>query len=339
MKSFTSTLIFIITSSFYSHSQKIGVVANDYTHFQTTLKKDTIDFVIADTSFTVKKPILLFCQGSLPMPLFFDFPEQGTMPVTLSNFDVESMKRKYHVVVISMPKTPLIVGPDHLNKSHCYVTDTTKEYSFHPDFLPADFLENYVNRANAVIHFLSKQKWINTEQLVVAGHSQGSHVALELAAHNKKVTQVGLFGFNPLGRIDQYIRKARKDAEAGEITWVEADSIQNGIYDWYKDIQKEDTTKIKTYNFPWNSFSKSQVSTLVELNIPIYIAYGSEDINGDFCDIIPLYFIEKKKTNLTLKRFPNLEHNFFPIKEDGSPVYEKGEWKEVMNAFVEWSLL
>ncbi len=313
-------------------------IAEGYTHFQTTLKKDTIDFVVAETNLTVKKPVLLFCQGSQPVPLFFDFPDQGIIPVTLNNFDVSEMKKNYHVVVISMPKTPVTVGWDHLNKQYNYVLDTASEYSYDPEFVKADYLENYVARANQVLKYLSKQKWVDNEQLVVAGHSQGSHVALGLAHANKNVTHLGLFGFNPLGRIDQYIRLARKQAEAGEITWQQADSIQKEHYEEYQSYYKPDSTQYSAFANSWKSFSKSQLNELINLEIPVYIAYGSNDINGDFCDLLPLYFIEKGKSNYRVLRYPNLEHNFFPIDKNGNPDYQNGRWFVVMNEFVFWSV-
>jgi pimeloyl-ACP methyl ester carboxylesterase len=313
-------------------------IAEGYTHFQTTLKKDTIDFVVADTNLTVKKPVLLFCQGSQPVPLFFDFPDQGIIPVALNNFDVNEMKKHYHVVVISMPKTPVTVGWDHLNKQYNYVLDTASEYSYDPEFVKADYLENYVARANHVLKYLSKQKWVDNEQLVIAGHSQGSHVALGIAHANKNVTQLGLFGFNPLGRIDQYIRSARKQAEAGEITWQHADSIQKEIYEEYQSYNKPDITQNSYFANSWKSFSKSQLSELVNLKIPVYIAYGSNDINSDFCDLLPLYFIEKGKSDNKVIRYPNLEHNFFPIDKNGYPDYQNGKWYWVMNSFISWSV-
>lgn len=317
--------------------QRKNIIANDYSHFQLTLKKDTIDFVVADTNFNIKKPILLFCQGSLPVPLFFDLPNQGIFPVPLNNFDVSEMKRHYHVVVISMPKTPVIVGLDHLNKSYNYVLDTAQENSYSPDFIKSDYLDNYVVRANRVLQFLSKQKWVDRNQLVVAGHSQGSHVALEIACANKNVTQLGLFGFNPLGRIDQYIRMLRKQAEAKEISWEQADSIQLTVLNDYASYYHDDLTEDETFAKSWVSFSKSQVNKLIELKTPVYIAYGSNDINGDFCDLLPLYFIEQRKTNYKVLRYPNLEHNFFPIDENGQTDYQNGKWKIVMNEFIKWS--
>lgn len=314
-------------------------IAEGYTHFQTILKKDTIDFVVAETDLTVKKPVLLFCQGSQPVPLFFDFPDQGIIPVTLNNFDVSEMKKNYHVVVISMPKTPVTVGWDHLNKQYNYVLDTANEYSYSPEFTKADFLENYVARANQVLKYLSKQKWVDNEQLVVAGHSQGSHVALGLAHANKNVTHLGLFGFNPLGRIDQYIRSARKQAESGEITWKQADSIQKNKFEEYQSYYNQKDQQNSSFSISLKSFSKSQLIELINLKIPVYIAYGSNDINSDFCDLLPLYFIEKGKTNYKVLRYPNLEHNFFPIDKNGNPDYQNGKWYWVMNDFILWSNL
>jgi pimeloyl-ACP methyl ester carboxylesterase len=319
-------------------SQRKNNIANDYSHFQLILKKDTIDFVIADTNFNIKKPILLYCQGSQPVPLFFNFPYQGIIPVSLNNFDVNEMKKNYHVVVISMPKTPVIVGADHLNKSYNYVLDTTQENSYSPDFSKADYLDNYVVRANYVIQFLCKQKWVDLNQLVIAGHSQGSHVALEIAHTNKKVTHLGLFGFNPLGRIDQYIRVSRKQAESKEISWQQADSIQREVVNEYASYYKNDLSVDGSFVKSWVSFSKSQLNKLKVLKIPVYIAYGSNDINGDFCDLLPLYFIEEGKINYQVIRYPNLEHNFFPINENGQPDYQNGKWHIVMNEFIKWSI-
>ena len=331
-------LSLIVNVFLFGQSSTHPKIAEGYTHFQTTLKKDTIDFVVAETDLTVKKPVLLFCQGSQPVPLFFDFPDQGIVPVTLNNFDVSEMKKNYHVVVISMPKTPVTVGWDHLNKQYNYVLDTASEYSYDPEFTKADYLENYVARANQVLKYLSKQKWVDNEQLVVAGHSQGSHVALGIAHANKNVTHLGLFGFNPLGRIDQYIRSARKQAESGEITWQQADSIQKDTYEEYQSYYKPDSTQTSPFANSWKSFSKSQLNELVDLKIPVYIAYGSNDINSDFCDLLPLYFIEKGKSNYEVLRYPNLEHNFFPIDKNGNPDYQNGRWFVVMNSFVNWSV-
>jgi hypothetical protein len=56
--------LFIFSLTIYVHlfgQSSKPKIAEGYTHFQTTLKKDTIDFVVAETDFSVKKPVLLFC--------------------------------------------------------------------------------------------------------------------------------------------------------------------------------------------------------------------------------------------------------------------------------------
>lgn len=68
------------------------------------------------------------------------------------------------------------------------------------------------------------------------------------------------------------------------------------------------------------------------------MAYGSHDIIADYCDLLPLYFIEKNKTNYVLKRYPQLDHNFFEVEENGKVNHDKAHWPEVMNSFIDWSV-
>lgn len=335
MKFFTFlSFIFIALNSF---TQNKGILAGQYTHFELTGKKDTIDFVVADTSLTETKPVLLFCQGSQPVPLFLTFESYGIVPIALSNFDLETMKKHYHVVVISMPKTPLVVGQDHLNASFHYVTDTSDQVSYASEYLEADYLENYVDRGNKVIRYLRKQSWVDKENIVVCGHSQGARVAVAIAASNKRVTKLGLFGYNPMRRIDQVVWSYRKQAQNGQITWEKADSLQQEQYEFYQLLQDQDAVEKDNGLKTWASFSTSSISELSRLKIPVYIAFGSADEIAEYCDLLPLYFAETNKVDYVLRRYPNLEHNFFPLDENGRPVYKEGKWKEVMNAFINWS--
>lgn len=325
---------FVVTLSTFGQTRIEGT---SYTHFQIKSQKDTIDFVIADTNLNVSKPLLLFCQGAQPVPLFFDFDEQGIFPVTLNNFNIEELNKEYHVAVISMPKTPLIVGREHLNNQYNYVTDTTNQNSYSIEYLKADYSENYVLRANKVLKFLRKQNWIVSSKIVVSGHSQGARIAVGIASSNKNITHLGLFGYNPNGRIDQSIRQIRKNAEAGKISWEKADSLQKEQYDFYELIQNPDSIEAHPSLTSWKSFSEPTINKLTELKIPVFIAYGSQDVGAELCDLLPLLFIENGKKNFHLKRYHNLDHNFFPIDEDGRPNHAEGKWIIVMNEFIKWT--
>lgn len=335
MTHFKILFLYLSFSHFLMCQERIN--GTEYLHFELKFKSDTIDFVVADTSLISKKPILLFCQGSQPVPLFVDYGERGVFPVSLNNFDVKSMKEFYHVVVISMPKTPLIASEKNLNKSYNFVTDSSIQNSYAKEYLEADYLENYVKRANHILRFLKKQDWVDNSKLVVAGHSQGSRIAVKLATVNKNISQIGLFGFNPLRRIDGVIYNYRIAAQQGQRSWEEVDSLQNQYYSFFNEFQNEELLKKEASLRSWKSFSTNSINELLSLKIPIYIANGSNDYATFYCDLLPLYFTEKEKNNLTLKRYPNLEHNFFEVDGSGNVNYSQGHWSEVMNEFIKWS--
>lgn len=326
--------LFAITIGSFFFAQE-NVKGTSYTHFQIKSKKDTIDFVIADTNLNSKKPILLWCQGSQPVPLFIE--SQGkTFPSALGNFDIAELNSKYHVVVVSKPHTPLSVDVNLLNKQYNYITDTSKQYSYSVDYLLDNYAENYVRRANTVLKYLAKQKWIDDREIMLAGHSEGSRVAVEIAHQNKNITKLGLFGYNPNNRLEQAIRQARKDAENNLITWGKADSITQEQIEFYMKIQNKDSVKANPGLVSWESFAHGSLEKLIHLKIPIYIAYGSDDIVADYCDLLPLDFIENKKADYTIKRYPNLDHNFFPTDENGQTDYQNGQWISVMHEFLIW---
>lgn len=86
------------------------------------------------------------------------------------------------------------------------------------------------------------------------------------------------------------------------------------------------------------SLSQPSIQALTQLKIPVNIAYGSQDIVADYCDLLPLYFIENDKSNFVIKRYSNLEYNFLPVQSDGQPDHSQGKWPEVLNSFVNWSI-
>jgi pimeloyl-ACP methyl ester carboxylesterase len=339
MKKIQATLIllFLIQTSF---GQNLNIINNEAILFSLKQKNDTIDFILVGTKLEEKKPVFLFCQGSLPLPLFVK-PEKEKMWMFgggITNFDINEIKKNYHLIVISMPKTPVIVEEKNLNKSYCYIPDPSEPEKFSEEYIKADYLKNYANRANEVLKFLRKQKWVNNSKLIVAGHSQGSKVATLITLNNKNITHLGLFGSNPFGRIDQQIREERKKAESKQITWEEADKRMEETYQMYRDSYSPDIVKKDNYLIAWKSFSRPLINDWLKIKIPTYLAYGTNDIASDLCDLVPLFYIQNSKNNLTYKRYLNLEHNFFEVNADGRANYDKEHWTEVMNEFVKWTI-
>jgi len=331
-------ILFILSFTFSSYGQIGKVIENKVTIFSIEEQKDTINFIVIDTLLNEKKPLFLWCQGSLPIPLFCEIENYGNyfFGGGISNFNYEEISKNYHLVVISMPKTPVVAKKENINKQYQFVPNIEKPNEYSPEYINANYLENYVNRANTVLNFLNNKDWVDTTKLIIAGHSQGTKVATKIALNNKSVTHLGLFSANPFGRIDQMIRTARLNAQLGKISWVEADSTMNRYYQLYKDANNIDSLKVNPGLIAWKTFSETYYDDWLQLNIPIYLAYGTEDRTADLCDLMPLFFIEQGKNNLTLKRYIGLEHNFFETIENGRTNHEKGHWKQVMNEFLKW---
>jgi hypothetical protein len=331
--------ILLISLSQLTFSQKGKIINNQSTSFKISDKNEKIEFNVFDTELTQKKPIFLWCQGSLPYPIYVNSKEEGIWLIGggISNFDVSKIVKNYHLVIISMPQTPLIADEKEINESYWYFGNSKDKNIPTLEFQKVDYLENYVNRGLKVLKFLKKQNWVDNSKLIVAGSSQGSKVATKIAVANKNVTKLGLFSANPFGRIDQNIRDYRKDAEQNRITWDKANEGIEKEYQIFRDAYDPKKLAEKPNLIAWKSFSVPLLDDWLNLNKPIYLAYGTHDIASDLNDIVPLYFIREHKDNLTLKRYLNLEHNFFAV-ENGRPNHEKPHWEGVMNDFVAWTL-
>lgn len=334
-----SILIFsLLFCSVNGFGQSGELIENKAINFSIEQEKDTIEFIIVDTLLEEKKPVFLWCQGSLPVPLFCEIENFGYyfFGGGVSNFNYQEIANQYHLVIISMPKTPILARKENLNSGFQYIPNPEEPNQFLTEYIEADYLDNYVNRALVVLEFLRQQNWVDNEKLVVTGHSQGTKIATKIAIRNDDVTHLGLFAANPFGRIDQYVREARLNAQLGKISWEKADSLMNDNYEFYKQVNNQDSITSNPSLNAWKTFTQTYYDDWLTLDIPIYLAYGTEDRTSDLCDIVPLFFIEKGKDNLTIKRYLGLEHNFFELNENGRANHEKGHWKEVMEEFIKW---
>ena len=337
MKYIIITITILFTLNFFAQNK--GIIYNKAIHFHLQEKNDTIDFIVVDTLLDKKKPIFLFCQGSLPHPLFFEIKNKVFMyGGGISNFDIDTIKEHYHLIVISKPNTPIYADKKHLDNNYCYIPNPSNKNEYSEEYLKNDYVENYVNRANRVLKYLLKQKWVDKSKIVIAGHSQGSIIATSLAYKNKKITHLGIFGYNPNGRIEEKIRQERKFAEKGIKSWEDANKEMDYWINLWKKLNNPEFMFENQELIAWKSFSKPTINKLIAIKIPIYLAYGTEDIRTDLCDLIPLKFIEKGKNNLTLVRKIGMEHNFFEVDKNGKIDYDKAHWKETMNGFVKWTL-
>lgn len=330
------SLAFIFCTTFFSYSR--GVKDVNARLFSIVEKGDTIQFLKTDSCIIQKKPTIIFCQGSLPIPMIIDDGTSKFIPA-LNNFDYQKISEKYNIILISMPHTPPVAVKEQLNKRFQYVPDLKREYKFDSIYLQDNYLEKYVERANCVLKYLKKQKWVDKNRMAVFGHSQGSYIALELAKQNPSIRAVGYAGGNPSGRFTLTIRKARRAVIAKKITPEEGQKSIDELYDLWKSYCKginpetDNADKAKT----WTSFTKPVWDDLTGLKTPLFITYGTEDLEStEGCELLPVYFEKAGKSNYRMMPLVGCGHNFEEITADGTSNYDKMHWDDVMNSFIEW---
>jgi hypothetical protein len=302
--------------------------------FQYTINnnQDSIQYIKIGTDITTVKPTIIFLQGSLPVPLVIDFKDFKHVNIP---FKYEEFLTDFHLVEISMPQTPIEAEIKNLNNQYCFVTDTSKENSFRKEYLKDNFLSNYVLRTNKVIADLLEKEWVNKDQIHLVGHSQGAKIAAVVASQNTSVTTVSLLGFNAYGRFDENIRRERSKMRHNQITGEEYLNNLDYHYQKWEEINQK-PNEYESGNLNWTTFSIDYIPHLLKIRVPIFVGFGTEDISAENCDLLPIVFIENKKSNLTIKPYVGLEHNFFKIK-DRKPDYQSGGyWTEVMKDIKIW---
>lgn len=285
-----------------------------------------VDYILVGNDTNKQKDALIFLQGSLPIPLVINMDNGEYI---LLPFNYQKLSEQYHVYVITMPHTPIAAQANQLNKQYCYIPNRGNPNKFSEEYLKANILETYVSRTNTVINDIKQKHW-NANKVHLIGHSQGAKIAAVVASNNNSVSTVAFLGFNAFGRFDEQIRKLRLK----QLPQKEYESQLNLLYNDWKHIKSNADNWQDGLN-SWVSFSIDYTPYLLNINCPMFIGYGTQDIGASNSDLIPLKLVDAGKTNFTIKPYVGLDHNFFEFN-DGKPDRSKGHWAEVVEDVVEW---
>lgn len=292
-----------------------------------------VNYYLSAESTDIKKPLLVYLDGSGAYPLFQKLNTGIGSTVVI---DFQRLRDDYRILLISKPGVP-------------FVDEVKSDENGYPRYQePAEYKEKLsqnwrVTSSSKIIDNLKAENKIDTSKIVVLGFSEGAQVAPMLAYENKSVTHILLFGGNGLNQLFDPIISARMKANRGQITEIEAQKEVDSLFNEFRNIYAEPKITHKewwghTYK-RWASFTKTDpYKYLLELEIPIYIANGSLDEYSVLsADYIQIEFIKSQKNNLVYKTYPNCDHQFNEI------ITENGQYKEsipkideVMKAAFEW---
>lgn len=294
-----------------------------YKNLKFNYKKEVVEIILKskNNEENIKKPLFFWCQGSLPQPVI-KYNDNGIYSVV--PFDENDFLENYHLVIVGKPGIPIIADVKNLKGTYSILNDSLqvpKEYS------ERNYLDYYVKRNNYIIKKLQQEKWVSSEKLVVAGHSEGSTIAAKMAYENKSISHLIYSGGNPYGRFLNILAESiykEKNYDVldywREIVANQSDASYNGG-DTYK----------TTYDF-----STPMAEYLLKLKIPILINYGTKDWNAKYNDLFYVESIRKKLQSITIKPYLDLDHNYFPVNDKLEPNYEIYNWEIVGKEWSNW---
>ncbi|MEM9549479.1 MAG: hypothetical protein AAGA77_26145 [Bacteroidota bacterium] len=286
----------------------------------STEKLGNVNYYLSQDSSGIQKPLLVYLDGSGSYPLF-QVVEGGIASTVVLDF--QRLREDFTILLIGKPGVPFSDVVDF----DAYGFPMYDEPEAYTKYLSLDWR---VDTADKIIHDLIQKNTIDAKRIVVFGFSEGAQVAPKLAAKNKHITHLMLFGGNGLNQLFDPIISTRMKAVTGEISQTQAQVEIDSLFNMYQDIYDEPLATDKnwwghTYQ-RWASFTLTDPSQyLLQLDIPIYMANGSLDENSVLsADYIQLEFIKNKKSNLTYKTYPNCDHQFNEL------VIENGVFKQAI---------
>jgi dienelactone hydrolase len=303
----------------------------EFEHIRLNYKQDSIDVLMVSKKGQEldAKPLLFFCQGSLPVPLIIT--EGGTTYPPFP-FDTRKLCERYHLVIVGKPGIPLRAESTRLQADFSYLEDSTSLPPLH--YSKNNYLEYYVDRNLFVIDYLLNQRYVDRTTVIAAGHSQGARVAFEMALKSKDITHLIYASGNPCGQIMSMVSRSRQRESPFDST-VSAENdfrlYEAMIADSSDDSMYNDDSFKSIY-----SFSKSSLNTFQNLDIPVLVCYGTFDSAAPFNDLLRAEMIRMKKKNITFKAYIGLDHNYFGRKETGETDYGNFNWDKVADDWLNW---
>lgn len=286
---------------------------------------DTVDVLILSKpgEEQLRKPLLLFVQGSLPKPLILEY-EKGAYP--LFPFKGSRFYDAFHLVIIGKPGVPVVANVKQLQRNFSYFDARTQAPP--TAYCQRNYLDYYVARNAFVLRYLCRQPWVDARTVVAAGHSEGSTVVAKMAATDRRLTHAVSLSGNPAGRMATIIAQQR-GPEGADVT------EEFRRWQYVVDHPQEVTCTPGDAPKTTYSFSVPPVEWLRRSRVPLLVVYGTRDAGAPFNDAFRLDMLRLHHPRLAFRDYPGLEHNFFGYK-DGRINYDDYRWDEVTADFLRW---
>ena len=321
-----TVLLFLSTLTFGQFHPKY----DEYKHFSIHKKGDTINYhIYSPRDLKETEGIILFIQGSGGQPLFKIIKENGSETIQSQvPFNPDKIPDSYAFVVVSKKCLPFSTDGKNFETPQCYYENEGLDYR--------------VWQYNEVLNQVVKKQIKTPKKVIVIGHSEGTDVAAKLGTINKNITHLGFWaggGHTQYYDFALFIRKALSEGKIDEETAIQQmDSLLAQINNIETDPNSTSKYWLGNTYRRWSHFSEPPVENLLKINIPVFVAFGANDVSVpvESALIIPIEFARLKKNNLTFRLYPDYDHSFNSAPTNENVNWES-HWMDVFDEFMEWT--
>jgi len=253
-------------------------------------------------------------------------------------FPFMKLYRKFNIVVISKPGIPLVLP----NNGYFWKNISKKETDIYYTCNKKDY---YISAIKQVYDFARKKNLILKDSNYIVGHSQGYGVVAKYASlypddFDKIVCMSSSIYNIPAIRVNQYNKKSILQSHNQIDIKESIDSIYQDFENIYTLAHDKSRKYHKYYAANLTLWRDLTIDYLIIIEKPILVVYGMDDIDAVDNSVLPVIFIAKRKTNLSIFAYPNYDHNYFSkeINSEGSIVLKKKHWHEVFIDVSNWLL-
>lgn len=316
-------LLLLVTSTIFAQKAKLDLLPDlPYCKYELITEKDSITFYLSVTLHKENLPLIIYVQGSGSNSLFTKNQDGQIRPGYGLRTWFSVAQEKYRILVVEKP------GVKYLQTGESITFDT--KFS----------LENWSNTIVDAINYVTEHEKIDTNKILIAGHSEGGVVVSRVAKLMKdKISNVAVMaGEGPPQLYSLY--KLADDGtlfNAKEQNMPTSEQRTRYLIDKWEDILADpNNTSKKFFGFTylrWSSLLKTSViEELSDYNGKILIAQGTLDkaVYPESA-IISYTTLLSKGRNVELRLIENADHSF-----NISDKPEVNGWKMVIVDIIQW---
>ena len=201
------------------------------------------------------------------------------------------------------------------------------------DFAQRDFPEYYVGRNLHIFEQLSTEPWFG-DTIAIGSHSAGANLAALTASRSGRVSHLIYSAGNPFGYFMNIINKQRKrENDSLHLAEVQFEYWDRVVKDKNQDVPVPGS---EVANKSVYLFQTTVFNTLLNLDIPVLVTYGTKDDCAYANDLLRFESIKRQKSYMHFKDYIGRDHNYFAVDADGNPNHEEYYWQTVARFWMDW---